>query len=123
MRKLFIVMILLLGVSGYAQDFEIKSPTAGQEERAIKMAKTLEDELGLTSKQEMLTKKCYSDYIVKENLVLTSDRTTQEKNTALKALYIQQQGEMFDILTKPQREKYQRIRGTYDPLIQLKIEE
>jgi hypothetical protein len=122
MKKLFIALLLMVGISGYAQDFKIEAPTEGQEERAEKMANTLEGLLGLTSKQEMLTRKCYSDYIVRENLVLTSDRSIVKKNTALKALYMEQRGEMFDILTKPQREKYREIRGEYDPLIQLKTD-
>jgi hypothetical protein len=120
MKKLFVITFMIVASLGYGQGFGLVEATPSQEERADIIADKLENVLGLTGKQEMLFSMCYAEFIAKENLVLTSDRSLNNKNRILKALYMEQGREIYDILTKPQRSLFKKVRGKYDPLIQLK---
>lgn len=120
MKRLILVVSLIVSTIGYSQIYDPNEPTEQQEEQAKEVVAKLDSELGLTAKQEVLVLKSYADFIVKENLMITSDRNLEDKNRLLKALYIEQAKELNDVLTKPQRERFKKIRGKYDPLIQLK---
>lgn len=119
MKKFVIIASILFSTLSFAQDFDLVQASSEEKEIADQVAEKFESELGLTSKQQVLFSKNYAEFIAKKNEVLKSDRTMDDKNTVLLALYREQAKELNDILTKPQRVRFQKIREQYDPLIQM----
>ncbi len=117
MKNLFtIAALLFISIVG-AQDIVAPPATEEQKNEAVKMAEALDGELGLTSKQEMLFRDKYTEFIARREAVMGSKRTRANKNDLLAQLYIEHGRELNDILTVPQRQKFKEIREQYDPLI------
>ncbi len=117
MKKLLTIVTLLFISFAGAQDIVAPPATEQQKEEAVKMAEALDGELGLTSKQEMMFRNKYTEFIARREAVMRSKRTTANKNDLLGQLYIEHGRELNDILTVPQRQKFKKIREQYDPLI------
>ncbi|MGB5981467.1 MAG: hypothetical protein WBG46_04925 [Nonlabens sp.] len=117
MRNLIFAAALTIGFGAHAQQFDFVPATTAQKEKANEVAEYFDGALGLTSKQEALVSKNYAEFIAKKEFVISSDRDNEEKNSVLKALYVEQERELNDIFTDYQRDKFKSIRSKYDPLL------
>jgi tRNA(Phe) wybutosine-synthesizing methylase Tyw3 len=117
MKKLVCITCLLVFAFGFSQDYDGIEANAKEESVAVEMAGVLEAKLGLTAKQRVLVADNYAEFIAKKNVVIKSDRTIDEKNEVLLALYREQAKELNDVFTLPQRARFKKIREDYDPLI------
>ena len=117
MKNIITTMALALTMGLSAQQFDFTPATEAHKSKANEVSEYFDDALGLTSKQEALVSKNYTEFIAKKEFIISSDRSNEEKNTALKALYVEQGRELNDIFTVYQRKKFKDIRSKYDPLL------
>lgn len=89
-----------------AQDLMQNEPDREMEIAARNEVERWEDELSLRAKQMMLLEKKFVEYALKRERVLNENIPEQEKLERLTDLKMLEMGEIRDILTKPQFERY-----------------
>ena len=89
-----------------AQDIMQNEPDREMELAARDEVERWEDELSLRAKQMMLMEKKFVEFALKRERVLNENIPEEEKLERLKDLKMLEMGEIRDILTKPQFERY-----------------
>lgn len=120
MKILTLLLALFVTCIATAQELDATDPTPQQDQKAYKLTQVYNDELSLTGKQMRYMKDKIAKFMVKQNDILTSDRTVADKNTLLEAFYVEETKEMADILTQPQMKVYKNVKPNIQPLVQLK---
>lgn len=120
MKSLIILLLLTTSITATAQNYVAPDPNPRQMEEAKALAQELDMQLSLTEKQLLAVEKLNGEFIARRDLIVGNQGITiLEKNRALQAMYQEQGKEMADIITRPQLNRYEEIRGNLQPLIVL----
>ena len=104
MKKLILLFVTVFAFQfsngQYLMDIEIATPEL--EQRAEQKAEMLTKKLGLNGEQPLLVRNKILEFLVKQDEIIQSDLSKEEKTKNLKALKLNRLKEMQDILTQPQ---------------------
>ena len=121
MKRLILIMTVLFGTAAMAQNYIAPEPNERQEQEAKVLASKLDDQLSLTEKQLLAVELLNGEFIARRDEIIgRQDISTLEKNELLEAIYVEQEKEMADIVTRVQLDLYEKIRGELQPLIVIK---
>ena len=103
---LSLTFTLLFASLGSAQDIMQNEPDKEMEWAARNEVERWEDELSLRAKQMMLMEKKFVEYAIKRQRIMNENIPAEEKLERLTDLKMLEMGEIRDILTKPQFDRY-----------------
>ena len=104
MKKLILLFVTVFAFqfSQAQYNIDIAEATPQQEQKADKQSKMLTKKLGLNGEQPLLVRNKMLEFLVKQDEIIQSDLSKEEKTKNLKALKLNRLKEMQDILTQPQ---------------------
>lgn len=110
--QIFIIFAIAFftGVVAYSQGMTQGNPSPELEEVAQEKTDMWARELSLTGEQALLMEKKIIEFAMKRNELIQSKMREEAKTKRLIALQELEFGEMRDILTKPQFERYLAIK-------------
>lgn len=110
-HKLLIIFLLLFFTTtiSYSQNMLQQKPNKELEEVAREITEMWTTELALSTKQAELMEDKIIEFTMKKNEIIQSKMREEAKTEKLKALQVQEQRDMRNILTKPQFDKYLEI--------------
>lgn len=103
---LALALTVLFGSVGNAQDIMQNDPDRQLELAARNEVERWEDELSLRAKQMLLLEKKFVEFALKREEIMNENIPQEEKLERLKNLKMLEMGEIRDILTKPQFDRY-----------------
>ncbi len=114
--RLFLLCSLafLTSATAVSQTMMQPEPTQQMEETARQQTAIWENELSLTGKQMVLVEKKFVEFAIKRDRILQSKMREEVKTRHLLALEELENREMRDILTKPQYDRYLRLKKRMD---------
>lgn len=109
---LFVILTFtfLYSPDGVSQTLMQGEPSPQMEEAAKQQTEYWEDELSLTAKQMSLMEKKFVEFAIKRERILQSKMREEVKTRHLFQLEELENREMRDILTKPQYDRYIRLK-------------
>lgn len=113
-RYILCLLFLLSSFSMASQNPLQPEPSPELEEAARQTAEYWQNELALSTKQTNLFKRKVVEFAMRRNEILNSNLPEEEKSQSLQELRLLEDGDIRDILTKPQYERYLRNRGFRD---------
>lgn len=105
-KTILTISLMMLFTVGSAQDIMQNEPDRQLEQAAKNEVERWEEELSLRAKQMMLMEKKFVEFALKRERVMNDNIPEEQKLERLKDLKMLEMGEIRDILTKPQFDRY-----------------
>ncbi len=121
MKALLSIALFFICVLGFAQDTFLQNSNPQLEKQAEKIADRYNNELSLTSKQQMLFQKKVEEFLIRRDKIEKS-LTGKEKLKVLFEMQQEETAEMNDILTRPQMVVYKKVKPVIQPVDKVKKE-
>ena len=115
MKALLSIALFFMCASGFSQDTFLQNSNPQLEKQAEKIADLYNNELSLTSKQQMLFQKKVEEFLIRRDKIEKS-LTGTEKLKVLFEMQQQETAEMNDILTRPQLVVYKKMKPQIQPV-------
>ncbi|MAP54963.1 hypothetical protein [Altibacter sp.] len=119
MKKILLVVTLLFSVSAFSQDPFLQKDSDQLEAEADKITEAYNAQLALSSKQELLFKNKVEEFLIRRQKI-EMQYNGKEKLDQLVILQQNETAEMGDILTRPQLDRYKKLKPTLQPVAQVK---
>lgn len=115
MKTITTFLLLFISLGMYAQDPMLQKNDEVLEDKADKITEMYVPELGLTSKQELLFQKKVEEFLISAEKI-NNQYSGKDKLDRLVVNQQQETAEMGDILTRPQLNRYKKLKTKFQPL-------
>lgn len=118
MKKLIIATLILMlcGVSAFAQDPYLQKGSESAENRAVALTKKYQPELVMTGKQTLLFQNKLEEFIIREDKIKEADMSDEDKVHLMARLSEQLSMEMANVLTRPQLRRFNKVKTRLQPV-------
>ncbi len=118
MVKNFLILftIILSAVTAYGQDPFLQEGSQATEKRARALTEKYQPELVMTGTQTRLFERKVSEFLLRAEKIKQTELPVNEKMKLLQELSIQENGEMANILSRPQVKRYVTVKSNIQPI-------
>lgn len=113
---LLLFTIVLSAGTAYGQDPFFQEGSQETEKRARALTEKYQPELVMTGTQTRLFERKVSEFLIRADKIKQTELPIKEKLQLLQELSIQENGEMANILSRPQVKRYVKIKYNIQPI-------
>lgn len=115
-KILILFTIFLSAVAALGQDPFLQEGSQATEKRARAITENYQPELVMTGTQTRLFERKVSEFLIRADKIKQMELPIREKMQLLQELSLQENGEMANILSRPQVKRYIKVKSNIQPI-------